>query len=87
MPVTTLSCDGSRLRSPEMSGRIFPVIPLCPRSILRNPSLERTWSLLLQATRSKRESLEMGNYNHFMTIQEMIDLVAFLKHGIDGKGK
>jgi hypothetical protein len=22
----------------------------------------------------------MGNYNHFMTIQEMIDLVAFLKH-------
>jgi hypothetical protein len=29
----------------------------------------------------------MGNYNHFMTIQEMIDLVAFLKHGIDGKGK
>ena len=29
----------------------------------------------------------MGNYNHFMTIQEMIDLVAFLKHGIDSKGK
>jgi hypothetical protein len=29
----------------------------------------------------------MGNYNHFMNIQEMIDLVAFLKHGIDGIGK
>jgi len=29
----------------------------------------------------------MGNYNHFMTIQEMIDLVAFLKHGINGKSK
>jgi hypothetical protein len=29
----------------------------------------------------------MGNYNHFMRIQEMIDLVAFLKHGIDGKRK
>jgi cytochrome c5 len=24
----------------------------------------------------------MGNYNHFMTIQEMIDIVAFLKHGL-----
>jgi len=29
----------------------------------------------------------MGNYNHFMTIQEMIDLVAFLKQGTDGKRK
>jgi hypothetical protein len=23
----------------------------------------------------------MGNYNHFLTVQELIDLVAFLKHG------
>ena len=23
----------------------------------------------------------MGNYNHFMTIQELIDIVAFLRHG------
>ena len=29
----------------------------------------------------------MGNYNHFMTIQEMIDLVAFLRQGIGGKSK
>jgi hypothetical protein len=35
----------------------------------------------------KEGKASMGNYNHFMTIQEMIDLVAFLKHGIDGKGK
>jgi cytochrome c2 len=27
----------------------------------------------------------MGNYNHFMTIQETIDIVAFLKHGLNGK--
>lgn len=24
----------------------------------------------------------MGNYNHFLTMQELIDLVAFLKHGV-----
>ena len=35
----------------------------------------------------KEGKASMGNYNHFMTIQEMIDLVAFLKHGIDGKRK
>jgi hypothetical protein len=29
----------------------------------------------------------MGNYNHFMTIQEMIDIVAFLKHGSEVKRK
>jgi hypothetical protein len=23
----------------------------------------------------------MGNYNHFLTVQELVDLVAFLKHG------
>jgi hypothetical protein len=35
----------------------------------------------------KEGKAAMGNYNHFMTIQEMIDIVAFLKHGLDGKGK
>ena len=35
----------------------------------------------------KEGKASMGNYNHFMTIQEMIDLVAFLKQGIDGKRK
>jgi hypothetical protein len=35
----------------------------------------------------KEGKAAMGNYNHFMTIQEMIDLVAFLKQGIDGKRK
>jgi hypothetical protein len=35
----------------------------------------------------KEGKAAMGNYNHFMTIQEMIDLVAFLKHGLDGKGR
>ena len=29
----------------------------------------------------KEGKASMGNYNHFMTIQEMIDIVAFLKHG------
>jgi len=35
----------------------------------------------------KEGKAAMGNYNHFLTIQEMIDLVAFLQHGLDGKGK
>jgi hypothetical protein len=35
----------------------------------------------------KEGKASMGNYNHFMTIQEMIDLVAFLKHGVDEKRK
>jgi hypothetical protein len=35
----------------------------------------------------KEGKASMGNYNHFMTIQEMIDLVAYLKHGADGKRK
>jgi cytochrome c2 len=35
----------------------------------------------------KEGKAAMGNYNHLMTIQEMIDLVAFLKHGVDGKRK
>jgi hypothetical protein len=30
----------------------------------------------------KEGKASMGNYNHFMTIQEMIDIVAFLKHGL-----
>jgi hypothetical protein len=35
----------------------------------------------------KEGKASMGNYNHFMTIQEMIDLVAFLRHGTDAKRK
>ncbi len=29
----------------------------------------------------------MGVYNHFLTVQELIDLVAFLKHGTTIEGK
>jgi hypothetical protein len=29
----------------------------------------------------KQGKAAMGNYNHFMTIQEMIDIVAFLRQG------
>jgi hypothetical protein len=35
----------------------------------------------------KEGKASMGNYNHFMTIQEMIDLVAFLRHGTGVKRK
>jgi hypothetical protein len=35
----------------------------------------------------KEGKAAMGNYNHFMTIQEMIDIVAFLKHGSEVKRK
>ena len=28
----------------------------------------------------KESKAIMGNYNHFLTVQELIDLVAFLKH-------
>jgi mono/diheme cytochrome c family protein len=35
----------------------------------------------------KEGKASMGNYNHFMTIQEMIDIVAFLKHGLGVKGQ
>ena len=35
----------------------------------------------------KEGKASMGNYNHFMTIQEMIDIVAFIKHGIERKGR
>jgi hypothetical protein len=35
----------------------------------------------------KEGKAAMGNYNHFMTIQEMIDIVAFLKSGVEGKRK
>jgi len=35
----------------------------------------------------KEGKASMGNYNHFMTIQEMIDLVAFLRQGADAKRK
>jgi hypothetical protein len=30
----------------------------------------------------KEGKAAMGTCNHFMTIQEMIDLVAFFKHGL-----
>jgi hypothetical protein len=29
----------------------------------------------------KEGKAAMGNYNHFLTVQELIDLVAFLEHG------
>ena len=29
----------------------------------------------------------MGEYNHFLTVQELIDLVAFLKQGTKAEGK
>jgi len=29
----------------------------------------------------------MGEYNHFMSVQELTDIVAFLKHGIKPEGK
>jgi cytochrome c2 len=35
----------------------------------------------------KEGKAAMGNYNHFMTIQEMIDIVAFLKQGSEVKRK
>jgi hypothetical protein len=35
----------------------------------------------------KEGKASTGNYNHFMTIQEMIDLVAFLRQGADAKRK
>jgi hypothetical protein len=35
----------------------------------------------------KEGKAAMGNYNHFLTIQELIDLVAFLKEGTKTGGK
>jgi hypothetical protein len=35
----------------------------------------------------KEGKAAMGNYNHFLTIQELIDLVAFLKEGTKADGK
>ena len=35
----------------------------------------------------KEGKAAMANYNHFLTIQELIDLVAFLKEGTKTGGK
>lgn len=35
----------------------------------------------------KEGRVAMGEYNHFLTLQELIDLVAFLKHGTKAQPK
>jgi hypothetical protein len=37
--------------------------------------------------RVKEGKAAMGNYNHFLTIQELVNLVAFLKEGTKADGK
>jgi len=92
MKMECYACHDVKLRRESLakSGDVGPDISgysALPKEYLAESIIKAHTVVAAPGYTVKEGKASMGNYNHFMTIQEMIDLVAFLKHGIDGKGK
>jgi len=92
MKMECYACHDVKLRRESLakSGDVGPDLSgysALPKEYLAESIIKAHTVVAAPGYTVKEGKASMGNYNHFMTIQEMIDLVAFLKHGIDGKGK
>jgi hypothetical protein len=61
---------------PELTG--YSVLP---KEYLASSIIKAHTVVAVPGYTVKEGKAAMGNYNHFLTVQELIDLVAFLKHG------
>ena len=60
---------------PELTG--YAVLP---REYLASSIIKAHTVVAAPGYTVEKGKAAMGNYNHFLTVQELIDLVAFLKH-------
>jgi len=61
---------------PELTG--YAVLP---KEYLASSIIKTHTAVAAPGYTVKDGKAAMGNYNHFLTVQELIDLVAFLKQG------
>jgi len=92
MKMECYACHDVKLRRESLakSGDVGPDLSgysALPKEFLAESIIKAHTVVAAPGYTVKEGKASMGNYNHFMTIQEMIDLVAFLKHGAEVKGK
>jgi hypothetical protein len=72
----------SKGAGPDLNG----YAPL-PNDYLAESIIKRHTIVAAPGYAVKEGRATMGEYNHFLTVQELIDLVAFLKQGTKAEGK
>jgi hypothetical protein len=90
MRMECYACHDVKLRRESLakSGNVGPDLSgysALPKEYLAESIIKAHTVVAAPGYTVKEGKAAMGNYNHFMTIQEMVDLAAFLKYGIDGK--
>lgn len=79
---TLVARPGSGNVGPELTG--YAVLP---KEYLASSIIKAHTVVAAPGYTVKDGKAAMGNYNHFLTVQELIDLVAFLKHGATALAK
>lgn len=74
LPKETLAAQPGKI-GPELTG--YAVLP---KEYLASSIIQAHTVVAAPGYTVKEGKAAMGNYNHFLTVQELIDLVAFLKH-------
>jgi hypothetical protein len=92
MKMECYSCHDAKLRRESLAktGDVGPDLSgysALPKEYLAESIVKAHTVVAAPGYTVKEGKAAMGNYNHFMTIQEVIDLVAFLKQGLAQKGK
>jgi hypothetical protein len=72
----------SRGAGPELTG--YSVLP---KEYLAESIIKPHTFVAVPGYTVKEGRVAMGEYNHFLTIQELIDLVAFIRHGTKVESK
>jgi L-cysteine S-thiosulfotransferase len=75
LPKETLAAQPGKV-GPELTG--YGVLP---KEYLASSIIQAHTAVAAPGYTVEKGKAAMGNYNHFLTVQELIDLVAFLKHG------
>jgi hypothetical protein len=81
LPKETLAAQPGKV-GPELTG--YAVLP---REYLASSIIQAHSVVAAPGYTVEKGKAAMGNYNHFLTVQELIDLVAFLKHGATTSAK
>ncbi|MGZ8427286.1 MAG: c-type cytochrome [Candidatus Binatia bacterium] len=69
------------------AGPAFTGYAVLPREYLAESIIKFHTVVAAPGYAVKEGRAAMGEYNHFLSVQEVIDLVAFLKQGTQGAGK
>jgi L-cysteine S-thiosulfotransferase len=75
LPKETLAAQPGKV-GPELTG-----YAALPKEYLASAIIQSHPVVAAPGYTMKEGKAVMGNYNHFLTVQELIDLVAFLKQG------